>query len=65
MSAMGHEQTFRGQAPMSALSLKADIDRSPSEVRSVPKVDSSAAAINARVRTVVTQVHGSNSWLQS
>jgi hypothetical protein len=37
MSALGQKQTFPGQAPMSALPLKADIDLHAANVRLSPK----------------------------
>jgi len=42
-SALGQEQTGVGQAPMSALSLKADIDRKRREVCFVPQADVTTA----------------------
>src|SRR5437764_11440817 len=39
MSALGEERTFLGRAPMSALPLKADIDRWHRQVLFVPKAD--------------------------
>jgi hypothetical protein len=39
MSAFGQKQTFRRQAPMSALAPKADNDRAHPEVRFVLKAD--------------------------
>jgi hypothetical protein len=39
MSALGQERTFSGQAPTSALPLKADIGKGDRNVCFVPKVD--------------------------
>jgi hypothetical protein len=44
MSALGQEQTSGGQAAMSALPPKADMDQSGFDVRFVPKADISGPA---------------------
>jgi len=49
---MGQTRTFSGQAPMSALPPKADIDRHGRHVRFVPKADSCNAAQISQLSTI-------------